>query len=54
MVDETSQTVNLVGRNIITFFLAKPDLLRPGSHKLEVLINGTRLADESFDIRDSR
>jgi hypothetical protein len=40
--------------NITTFFLAQSDLLRPGSHKLEVLINGTRAADESFDIRDSR
>lgn len=54
VVDETSQTVNLTGRNITTFFLAKPDLLKPGSHKLEVLINGSRVADQSFDIRGNK
>jgi hypothetical protein len=51
VVDESTQTIAPTGPAVTEFHIAKPSARPAGKYKLEILLNGTVVETEDFDVK---
>ncbi|MGH7470527.1 MAG: hypothetical protein ACRENP_21490, partial [Longimicrobiales bacterium] len=53
-VEETNQTISPTGAAVHEFHVSKPSGWPKGKYKVEVLLNGSKVDTEEFEIKERR